>query len=76
MNLLYEKENGTDARRKRDAPQDDDMTNGKSGSNTKKKKKHATEDNRTIPPLYWSQCVHLAEPKNRKPCLYTTGVII
>eukprot|EP00978_Attheya_sp_CCMP212_P036869 scaffold170224_cov23-Attheya_sp.AAC.1 len=39
MNVLYEKENGTDARRKRDAPQDGDMTNGKSGSNTKKKKK-------------------------------------
>jgi hypothetical protein len=49
MNVLYEKENGTDARRKRDAPQDGDMTNGKSGSNTKKKKKNATEDNRTIP---------------------------
>eukprot|EP00978_Attheya_sp_CCMP212_P013001 scaffold32449_cov55-Attheya_sp.AAC.3 len=49
MNVLYEKENGTDARRKRDAPQDDDTTNGKSGSNTKKKKKHATEENHTIP---------------------------
>eukprot|EP00978_Attheya_sp_CCMP212_P046115 scaffold374691_cov24-Attheya_sp.AAC.1 len=49
MNVLYEKENGTDTRRKRDAPQDGDMTNGKSGSNTKKKKKNATEDNRTIP---------------------------
>eukprot|EP00978_Attheya_sp_CCMP212_P045118 scaffold334144_cov37-Attheya_sp.AAC.1 len=49
MNVLYEKENGTNARRKRDTPQDDDMTNGESGSNTKKKKKNATEDNRTIP---------------------------
>eukprot|EP00978_Attheya_sp_CCMP212_P019324 scaffold54017_cov48-Attheya_sp.AAC.1 len=47
MNVFYEKENGTDTRRKRDAPQDGDMTDGKSGSNTKKK--NATEDNHTIP---------------------------
>eukprot|EP00978_Attheya_sp_CCMP212_P040180 scaffold216562_cov65-Attheya_sp.AAC.3 len=47
INVLYEMENGIDARRKHDAPQDDNTTNGKSGSI--RKKKHATEENCTIP---------------------------